>query len=146
MGLFNRILVPVDGSRSSLNAVCLAARLSRIHGAEVRIFHVIDESILDHLKRFSDKSREVVQEELRRNAQAFLGDMRCEKDEEIIRTSEVIIREGVPHEVILEEAASWNADLIVMGKLGRRGIGNILIGSVAERVIEFSDMPVLVVK
>ncbi|MGD9972020.1 MAG: universal stress protein [Desulfatirhabdiaceae bacterium] len=146
MALFSRILVPVDGSCYALNAVCMASRLSRIHGSELRIFHVIDETILDHLTRFSHKSREMVQEELRENARTFLCDMRCEIHEEIIRTSEVIIREGIPHEVILEESVSWNADLIVMGKLGRRGIGQILIGSVAERVIEFSDIPVLVVK
>lgn len=146
MGLFNRILVPVDGSRYSLNAVCMAARLGRIHGADMRIFHVIDDTLLDQLTRFSKHGRESVREELRQNAQAFLGDMRCEMHEQIITTSEPIIREGIPHEVILEEAQSWNADLIVMGKLGRRGISHILLGSVAERVIEFSDIPVLVVK
>jgi nucleotide-binding universal stress UspA family protein len=132
MGLFKKILVPVDGSRYSLNAVCLAARLGRIHGSELRVFHVIDETLLDQLARFSD--------------QAFLNDMRCEAHQEIVTTSQVIIREGVPHEVILEEALSWGADLIVMGKLGRRGIAHILLGSVAERVIEFSEIPVLIVK
>ncbi len=147
MGLFNRILVPVDGSRYSLNAVCMAARLSRIHGADMRIFHVIDDTLLDQLTRFSKQGRESVREELRRNAQAFLSNMRCEMiHDEIITPSEPIIREGIPHEVILEEALSWNADLIIMGKLGRRGISHILLGSVAERVIEFSDIPVLVVK
>jgi nucleotide-binding universal stress UspA family protein len=72
--------------------------------------------------------------------------MRCAAHQEIVTTSQVIIREGVPHEVILEEASSWGADLIVMGKLGRRGIAHILLGSVAERVIEFSEIPVLIVK
>lgn len=146
MGLFKRILVPVDGSRYSLNAVCMAARLCRIHDSDMRIFHVIDDSLLDQLTRFSNKGRASIREELRRNAQAFLGDMQCEMHEQIIATSEPIIREGIPHEVILDEAKSWNADLIVMGKLGRRGISHILLGSVAERVIEFSDIPVLVVK
>ena len=58
MGLFKKILVPVDGSRYSLNAVCLAARLAKIHGSELRIFHVIDETLLDQLARFSEKDRE----------------------------------------------------------------------------------------
>ena len=146
MGLFKKILVPVDGSRYSLNAVCLAARLRRIHGSELRVFHVIDETLLDQLARFSDKERETVREELKHSARAFLNDMRCEAHQEIVTTSEVIIREGMPHEVILEEASSWGADLIVMGKLGRRGIAHILLGSVAERVIEFSEIPVLIVK
>ena len=59
---------------------------------------------------------------------------------------EVLIEEGIPHEAIIKEAASWGADLVVLGKLGRRGISHIVLGSVAERVIEFSEMPVLVVK
>ena len=146
MGLFRRILVPVDGSRYSLNAVCLAARLGRIHGSELRIFHVIDETLIAQLARFSDKQKDTVREELKSSAHAFLGDMRCEAHHEIVTTSEVIIREGVPHEVILQEASSWGADLIILGKLGRRGIAQVLLGSVAERVIEFSEVPVLVVK
>jgi len=145
MELFKRILVPVDGSRYSLGAVCLGNRLAKIHGSEMRIFHVIDQSILDQLVRFSKNNKEAIREKLRSDAQAFLSDMRCEDHHEIITTSEVIIREGVPHEIILDEASSWGADLIVMGKLGRRGISHILLGSVAERVIEFSDIPVLIV-
>lgn len=146
MGIFRKILVPVDGSRYSLNAACLAARLGRLHGSELRIFHVIDETLLGQLARFSDKQKETVREELKSSAQAFLGDMRCEVHHEIVITSELIIREGIPHEVILQEASSWGADLIVMGKLGRRGVSQVLLGSVAERVIEFAEVPVLVVK
>jgi nucleotide-binding universal stress UspA family protein len=145
MALFEKILVPVDGSRYSLNAVCLAARLARVHGSELRIFHVIDESLLDQLARFSEKKKEAVREELKNTARAFLGDMRCEAHREIVTTTELIIREGVPHEVILEEASSWGADLIVLGKLGRRGVAHILLGSVAQRVIDFAEVPVLVV-
>jgi nucleotide-binding universal stress UspA family protein len=144
LDLFKKILVPVDGSRYSLNAVCLASRLSKVHGSELRIFHVIDERNLDQLARFSKRNPEAVREDLRNSARAFLSDMRCEAHQEIITTSEVIIREGVPHEIILDEAASWGADLIVIGKLGRRGVSHILLGSVAERVIEFSPIPVLV--
>ena len=144
MDLFRKILVPVDGSRYSLNAVCLASKLSKFHGSELRIFHVIDERNLDQLVRFSRKSPEAVREDLRNSARAFLNDMRCEAHQEIVTASEVIIREGVPHEIILDEAAYWGADLIVIGKLGRRGVSHILLGSVAERVIEHSTVPVLV--
>ena len=144
MDLFRKILVPVDGSQYSLNAVCLASRLSKVHGSELRIFHVIDERNLDQLARFSKKSPDAVREDLRNSARAFLSDMRCEAHQEIITTSEVIIREGVAHEIILDEASYWGADLIVIGKLGRRGVSHILLGSVAERVIELSPVPVLV--
>lgn len=145
MSLFEKILVPVDGSRDSLNAVCMAARIAKAHGGELRIVHVIDESLLGQLARFCDKKKEAIREELRSTAQAFLYDMRCEAAKELTVTCEVLIREGSPHEVILHEARNWGADLIVMGKVGRRGVSHILLGSVAERVIEFSDVPVMVV-
>ena len=56
------------------------------------------------------------------------------------------IREGVPYEEIVALAAAINADLIVMGHVGRRGPRRILIASVTERVIEFAHCPVLVAK
>ena len=145
MGVFEKVLVPVDGSRFSLDAVCLAARIARLHGSELRIFHVLDTLLLDQLARFAEKDREAIREELRSSAQGFLKDMQREVAKEQV-ASEIVIKEGIPHEEILREATAWDADLIIMGKLGRRGISHILLGSVAERVIEFSEVPVLVVK
>jgi nucleotide-binding universal stress UspA family protein len=146
MSLFSKILAPADGSRHSLNAVCLAARMARVHGAELKIVHVIDGLLLDQLTKFAARDRATVHEEMMRNAQAFLDDMRGEATRETACDPEIVVRDGAPHEIILDEAASWGADLIVMGKLGRRGISHILLGSVAERVIEFAEIPVLVVK
>jgi nucleotide-binding universal stress UspA family protein len=145
MGLFNRILVPVDSSRYSRDAARLAAKIANFHGSELKLFHVLDVLLVDKLKRFSEKNRESIREELRYDAHRFLRDMEYEIRKENV-TLEVVIDEGVPHEAILKEACSWSADLIIMGKLGRRGISHILLGSVTERVIEFSEIPVLVVK
>lgn len=55
------------------------------------------------------------------------------------------ILEGVPFEAILRDARERSADLIVMGRSGRTGTGRILAGSEAERVLEFTDRPVLIV-
>lgn len=145
MRLFKKILVPVDGSRYSRDAVCLASQLAKLHGSELKIIHVLDASLLDQLARLSEKDKETVRQELIHSARGFLWDMEREAAKEQIPL-EVVIKEGVPHEVILQEAPSWGADLIVMGKLGRRGVSHILVGSVTERVIEFSETPVLVVK
>lgn len=146
MTVFNKILVPVDGSRACLNAVCLAARLAKMHGAEMTILHVIDDLLLDQLVRFSQKKKNIVREELHNTAKGFLHDMRGEASKEGLATIGIQIKEGIPHEVIVKEATAKGADLIVIGKTGRRGIGSILLGSVAERVIEFSELPVLIVK
>lgn len=145
MGLFKRILVPVDGSRYSRDAVRLAIQIAKIHQSQLKIFHVLDISLLDQLSRFSPDNGETMREELGSSAQGFMRDMEREAAEEGIELS-MEVQEGIPHETILEEISVWEPDLIVMGKLGRRGVAHILLGSVTERVVEFSDVPVLVVK
>ena len=145
MALFKRILVPVDGSTYSRDAVRLAAQMAAVHGSELKLIHVLDVVLVDQLRRLSKKDKHAVQVEMHHSAQGFLRDMEREARKHNVEPEE-LIEEGVPHEAILKEAADWKADLIVMGKLGRRGISHIVLGSVTERVIEFSDAPVLVVK
>ena len=50
------------------------------------------------------------------------------------------------HGLVLAEARSWQADLIVVGTHGRRGIGRVLMGSGAEQVIRIAPVPVLVIR
>ena len=142
--LFARILVPVDGSKFSLKAVRLARRLAEVHGSELLLLHVLDREILDQLSRFNRRPRNEVLADMEGSARGFLEDMSMEAGQSNVPVS-TTIKGGVPYEVILGEAANWGADLIVMGKLGKRGISRILLGSVAERVIEFANLPVLLV-
>ena len=142
--LFARILVPVDGSKFSLKAVRLAERLAQIQGSELLLLHVLDVEVLEQLLRLSNKSHDEVRADMEGSARAFLEDMSSEVNRQNIPVS-MVLKEGTPHEVIIDEAVSWGADLIVMGKLGKRGVSRILLGSVAERVIEFANLPVLLV-
>src|SRR5262249_40903543 len=66
------------------------------------------------------------------------------KNHRIPLQAEVV--EGPPHEKIQSLAKQYGAQLIVMGTDGRRGLAHLLIGSVAERVIRASEVPVLTVK
>ncbi len=141
-GLFKRILVPVDGSRYSRGAVRLASRLARIHHSEIILLHVLDEAVLAEISRFEDKAREAVLDDMQKTARAFLKDMSREVGTDGTKVTLALTR-GIPHELILREAKRLDADLIVMGKLGKRGVSRILLGSVAERVIEFAPLPVL---
>ncbi len=142
--LFPRILIPVDGSKFSLKAVRLAKQLAEIQGSELLLLHVLDTAVLDQLCRFDYKPHNEVHADVEGSARAFLDDMSQEISQSGVSVS-ITIKEGTPHEVIIDEAVSWGADLIVMGKLGKRGVSRILLGSVAERVIEFANLPVLLV-
>ena len=140
--LFSRILVPVDGSKFSLQAVRLATRLARHCDSNLLLLHVLDITVVEQLQRFSDKSHDEVRADMEKSAEGFLKDMSLEVSEWNIAV-DIVLREATPHEVILTEADNWGADLIVMGKLGKRGVSRILLGSVAERVIEFTRLPVM---
>ncbi len=141
-GLFNKILVPVDGSKFSLHAVKLAKRLAQYHGTSLLLLHVLDIAVIEQLQRFSDKNHDEIRTDMKDSARGFLKDMALEIGQQNISV-EIELKEGTPHEVILAEADRWEADLIVMGKLGKRGVDRILLGSVTERVIEFTKLPVM---
>jgi nucleotide-binding universal stress UspA family protein len=104
---------------------------------------VLDPAAVVQLQRSGNQDYAEVLREMENRARGFLKDMALEVSEQQDITVEIKLREGTPHEVILEEAKSWRADLIVMGKLGKRGMGRILLGSAAERVIEFTRLPVM---
>ncbi|HRW09842.1 MAG TPA: universal stress protein [Caldilineaceae bacterium] len=143
--LFHQILVPTDGSQSSLQAGQLAFRLAQLCGAQLTALYVVDTAVLEEIARFSEQQRAEVRQELFDNGHQYLAYIDGLAHQTNL-TLQQEIREGVPYEEIVALAAAINADLIVMGHVGRRGPRRILIGSVTERVIEFAHCPVLVAK
>ena len=143
--LFKRLLIPVDGSKSSLKAARFGLRLAGHENCEVIAVHVIDEENAADLALYSDRPLEEILERMRRGAESYI-----EEIQEIARRHRVgcagEVRVGIPHRAILLVAEERDADLIVMGTVGRKGPRRVLIGSVTERVIEQSTVPVLVVK
>jgi nucleotide-binding universal stress UspA family protein len=140
-----RIVVPVDGSDFSRFAAEQAAHLAQAYGAELTLLHVVDEQVLEDLAQAGNHDRvQQVREQLRENGQIYLRDAARFADEHQAAHRE-LIAEGDPCAVICDTAAAPDVDLIVMGKIGRRGARRILMGSVTRRVIESTDKPVLVV-
>ncbi|MEZ4867065.1 MAG: universal stress protein [Caldilineaceae bacterium] len=143
--LFHQILIPTDGSQSSVQASQLAFRIAEVSGAELTALYVVDSAVLDEIARFSTQQRVEVREELLENGRQYLAYVESLAHQTNL-TIQQEIREGVPYEEIVALATAISADLIVMGHVGRRGPRRILIGSVTERVIEFAHCPVLVAK
>lgn len=143
--LFQHVLVPTDGSENSIKAARLAFRVAAASAAAVTLLYVIDAAVLEEIARFSEQQRTEIQQELRQNGLQYLNylDM-LGRDAHL--TMQQVIREGEPYQEIVALATELGADLIVMGHVGRRGPRRILIGSVTERVLEFANCPVLVVK
>ena len=143
--LFSHILVPTDGSTSSINAAKLAIRLAASHRSRLTFAYVVDSAVLEELTRHSQKTAQQVQHELEMNGQRYLDYLVRLAQQERLNIKQVL-RRGNPHSEIISLADEEGVDLIVMGEVGRRGARRMLMGSVAERVIGYARCPVLVTK
>jgi nucleotide-binding universal stress UspA family protein len=146
--MFDRILVPVDGSPASDLALDAAVQYARDHCGLVRVVHLADEltsfSGYDIHGNFSAELMKVVREagtrileQARKRAAAAGVDAEIGLFEEF---------GGHLGETIARESSRWNADLIVVGTHGRRGVGRLLLGSGAEQIIRLAPVPVLVMR
>jgi nucleotide-binding universal stress UspA family protein len=133
-----RILVCVDGSRASLEAARAAIDLAAGWQSEVRAVFVIETGDVD------GKPDPAAVERMRESGRAILRRIAQMGELKAVTVAQELL-EGIPFEAILNEARGWKADVIVMGRTGRTGPGRALLGSEAERVLEFTERPVLVV-
>lgn len=144
MAQITKILVPVDGSEASLAAHRLALEAARALGAEIILLYVVDSSALDEIVRLSGRERPHLLHEMQESGMKLLLSLSQEAQQQGIG-ARVDIQTGMPDEVILDEAHRHQAGLIVMGKIGRKRHRRSLLGSVTERILEATDLPVLVV-
>ena len=140
-----KILLPVDGSKSSLNAAKYVVKLAKDLRSKctVTLISVHDDIGLGHVKQFvansviDDYLREVSEKELK-GAQKVL-------DAAGVKHSMIIKRGNIANEIIAL-ANKEKFDLIVMGSKGRSGIIDTMIGSVAQRVSNIAKQAVLLIK
>jgi nucleotide-binding universal stress UspA family protein len=144
-GLFDHILVAVDGSQSSVAAGRLAVQLAAIHRAHLTFVYVVDSAVVKELTSAMGKTEQQMQGELELTGQRCLDHVGCLATNAGLSNEKVICR-GTPCNEIETLAREQGVDLIVIGQVGQRGPRRILIGSVTERVIEYAPCPVLVVK
>jgi nucleotide-binding universal stress UspA family protein len=141
----DRILVPTDGSEFSRYAAEHAVRLAQEYGAEVVFLHVVDDQIVGQLAHWEAHDGEAhARERLVEQGQIYLRDVARLAEGRGVAHREVIA-EGDPCAVICDNATHYRVRLIVMGKIGRRGLRRILIGSITRRVIESTELPILIV-
>jgi nucleotide-binding universal stress UspA family protein len=145
--IWKTILVPHDFSGSANHAAAVARDEAKTHGAKVILLHVIDlpyqlapESAIVP----GDGAPLSVKEFAERGAQTHLDDIAARLSKDGVDPTK-FIRFGRPHEEISRFAEEQKVDLIVMGTHGRTGLAHFLVGSVAERVVRTSKVPVLTV-
>ncbi|MFZ9642580.1 MAG: universal stress protein [Candidatus Methylopumilus sp.] len=147
--MYKKILCPIDGSDSSMKSLNEAIKLTKEMHAQLKFLHIVDtfypyldgmelvnfNDVVDHLRL---QGREILEhaaslarhEGLEANVDVAL----CETFSNKIA------------DIILEQATTWGADLIVLGTHGRRGFNHLMLGSDAETVIRGSLIPVLTIR
>ena len=147
--MYQRILVPIDGSPTAERGLAEAIKLGRLTGARLRLVHVVDElsfalsasqgmatmtgDVLDMLR---EAGAEILAQGAAGVRAAGLQVDTVLKDSFAGRVSDLVIR----------EAGAWPADLIVLGTHGRRGVGRLFLGSDAETIVRSAPVPVLLLR
>jgi nucleotide-binding universal stress UspA family protein len=144
--MLKRILTATDGSQTSIHAALNAISIGKQAGAEVTAVYVVDVHRLAQLPGYTampgikDNLMELM---FREGSEALeeIGDMA--RDAGV--AYERVIAEGDPGEELLKLCRDPGFDLIVLGTIGKSGLKKFLLGSVAEKVVRHSHVPVLVV-
>ena len=148
MSVYRQLLVPFDGSPTSEKALDEAIRLARLTGARLRLLHVVDElSYVNGFETATNYINEIVPL-MQAAGEKLLALARQKAQAQGVDTDSVLVVGGPGRicEHVAEQARSAQADLIVVGSHGRRGIGRVLLGSDAEQIVRTAPVPVLVVR
>lgn len=144
--MFKHILVPVDGSETSLQAVSKAAELANAFNSEVTAVYVLDPYPFTGVGADFAYGQAQYLSAATAEANKALEDV-TERMKDTGVTVKTLVGEGhAIHEGIVRVGENVGADLIVMGSHGRRGLEKLVLGSVAQRVLQTAKVPVLVVR
>lgn len=146
--MYQRILVPVDGSPTSTRGLKEAIKLARLTGARLRLIHVVDElALASGLEAATMMTGEMMQL-VREGGERLLARARASAEKAGVATDTVLgdSLAGRICDQVVDQARKWRADLIVLGTHGRRGLGRMLLGSDAEMIVRLANVPVLLVR
>ena len=139
--MYENILVPTDGSEGSKRAVEQATELAANFDAALHVLYVVDTRALP-----MDVDTGEILTELEAAGKRAIDEVVETADTAGVGTTEAVVGRGTPHRAILDYSDQHDVDLVVMGTHGRTGLNRYLLGSVTEKVVRSSDVPVLTVR
>ncbi len=147
MKLYKKILVPVDGSATSVRGLREAARLAKSQNASVVLMHVVDEFMAYSNPEAAYFAADVAKAMLA-DGQRILAKAKAQAQALGVKAKSVLLERvgGPAANAIVREAKREGCDLIVIGTHGRRGVRRLVLGSDAELVVRNSPVPVLLVR
>jgi nucleotide-binding universal stress UspA family protein len=139
--MYDAILVPTDGSEGTRGAVDHAIDHAERYDADLHVLYVVDTRVSAEAGMESPGVLDALEE----TGQQAIDDVIAQAEAADVDTIEAAVANGIPHQAIHDYAAENDIDLIVMGTHGRTGLDRYLLGSVSEKVVRTSPIPVLTV-
>lgn len=147
--MYNRILLPTDGSENAKRAGKHAIWISNLSGADIIVLNVIEPYYpqISSLPNYSEIIFDELMEEGKKAVESFKRDLELSQCNGICKNIKLTtqIKEGKAFVEIVEAIKKEQIDLVVMGSSGRHGLDRLMLGSVTERVVREAICPVLVV-
>ena len=144
--MFKRILVPTDGSDITNKAVTTAVALAKSVGAQLYTISVKEPFPYSAISEMQPEPPQAFYDAQERVAVARLKGVTDACAAAGVACEAASVEALHPWEAIIEHAGRVNADLLVMGSHGRRGVSALLLGSETQKVLTHSKLPVLVVR
>jgi nucleotide-binding universal stress UspA family protein len=148
-GVNMKILLAVDDSKFSEAAVEMVARQNRPETTEVLVLHILEPLAANFpsmsLTTYASADWDRIQKDLLDRCQELVNKVADQLRAQRFRT-ESLVQVGLPRTYIIDAAAKWQADLIVLGAHGKRGMERFLLGSVSEFVARHAKCSVEIVR
>ncbi|RWY54333.1 universal stress protein [Mucilaginibacter gilvus] len=137
---FKRILIAIDNTPSAEKVAINGLQLARQYQAEIALVSIVDGSIMENHDGATPR-------ELEDMAEGSFNTSQQQVIDQVFKNYPVktFVEQGDPAKVIVMVAENWNADIIVMGTHGRKGIAHLLMGSVAEDVLRHSKKALVII-
>jgi len=144
--MFDKILLPIDGSDVAFAAAERAVALAKLAGAALHVVFVLEPYPYTGIGAANSAGVQEYLADSQRQATEALARIRALAQVPGLGLTVETVEGSSPAEQIVETARRCGADLIVMGSHGRTGIARVLLGSVAGKVLLLSSVPVMIVK
>jgi nucleotide-binding universal stress UspA family protein len=142
---YRNIVIATDGSENTQKAISYGIEIAKLSEATVHALYVVDTSSFSSIPMSTEGGWEAMYEVLKTEGKKAVSAVKSKGEASGVEVREVVL-EGHPINEIIEFAEKNNADLVVMGTLGKTGLDRFLLGSVAEKVVRGSKVPVMVVR
>jgi nucleotide-binding universal stress UspA family protein len=146
--MYQRIFIPIDGSATSTAGLDEAIRLGKVTGARLRLLHAVDAlSFATGFETGAVYAADVLPR-MKQAGQQILEEGRARAADSGVMADTLLFENHAERlsDLVVEQARAWDAELIVIGTHGRRGMGRLFLGSDAEQIVRSAPVPVLLVR